>query len=273
MQRKLLFISGLALALIGLGWLGLRIRPAPFPSYARAGDAPETSPIPAGLPAPVERFYRQLYGERMPIIHSAVISGRGTMRPVKGGPTLPMRFRFTHEAGQNYRHYMEATFFGLAIMRANEYFVDGKERMELPWAVAEGPTYDQAGNLGMWGESLSWLPSILLSDPRVRWEPLDDHTAILVVPFGAEEDHFVIRFDPASGMLQLMEAMRYKGETPIKTLWIGETIAWQALGTPTAAARIGTLTWRDEGTPWAVFEVEEIVYNAEVAVTLSAKGP
>jgi hypothetical protein len=273
MQRSLIFITGLALSLAGLGWLGLRVRPAPFPPYAYTGAPLERTPLPAGLPAPVERFYRRLYGEHVPVIRSAVISGRGTMRPVKGGPTLPMRFRFTHEAGQSYRHYIEATFFGLPIMRANEHFVDGKERMELPWATAAGPNYDQAGNLGMWGESISWLPAILLTDSRVRWEPVDDATAILVVPFGEGEDRFVIRFDPASGMLKLMEAMRYKGEAPVKTLWIGEASEWQPIDTPVPAARVGNLTWRDEGTPWAVFIVEELVYNAEVDVSLDARGP
>jgi hypothetical protein len=273
MQRSLIFITGLALSLAGLGWLGLRIRPAPFPAYAHVGAPPETTPLPAGLPAPVERFYRQLYGEQVPVIRSAVISGRGTMRPVNGGPTLPMRFRFTHEAGRNYRHYIEATFFGLPIMRVNEHFVDGKERMELPWATAEGPTYDQAGNLGMWGESISWLPAILLTDPRVRWEPVDATTAILVVPFDDGEERFVIRFDPTSGMLQLMEALRYKGEEPVKTLWIGTAADWQPLGTPAAAARVGSLTWLDEGTPWAHFEVEAIVYNAAVDASLEARGP
>jgi hypothetical protein len=32
-------------------------------------------PLPDGLPAPVERFYRQVYGDDVPRIESAVITG------------------------------------------------------------------------------------------------------------------------------------------------------------------------------------------------------
>jgi len=53
-------------ALIDLGFLvilfvvfGLRAQPGPLPEYTAAPAYPaETAPIPAGLPAPVERFYR-----------------------------------------------------------------------------------------------------------------------------------------------------------------------------------------------------------------------
>jgi hypothetical protein len=64
----------------------------------------ETIPLPGNSPAPVERFYRQLYGQQAPVITSAVLSGRAIMRI--GGITFPTRFRFTHNAGQGYRHYV-----------------------------------------------------------------------------------------------------------------------------------------------------------------------
>jgi membrane protease YdiL (CAAX protease family) len=96
-------------------------------------------PLPGGLPAPVERFYRQIYGENVPVITSAVITTRAKLRlPSKGGITFPARFRFTHDAGKGYRHYIEATFFGLPLMRVNEHYLDGKSRLETPFGVGEG---------------------------------------------------------------------------------------------------------------------------------------
>jgi hypothetical protein len=36
---------------------------------------------------------------------------------------------------------------------------------------------------------------------------------------------------------------------------------------------VGAVTWFDDGTPWAVFNVEEVVYNADVQAYIQAKGP
>lgn len=271
MLRGILIAGGALVAVAGLAWAGLQIAPAPFAPPAPAPAAAGSIPLPAGLPAPVERMYRLTYGERIPVITSAVFSGRGTMRPVPGGPALPMRFRFVHRAGQSYRHYMEATFFGLPILKANEYYVDGKERMELPWAVSEGPNYDQAGNLGMWAE-LSNAPAVFLTTPGVRWEPVDADTAVLVVPFGEQEERFVARFDPDTGRLAVLEVMRYKGDDPHKTLWLARSEGWANLGGSWLAPR-GSATWADDGTPWLVMTIEDAAFNVPVDTSLSAKGP
>lgn len=269
---KLAFILVGVLAVLAIvGWIGLKTQPAPFAAYDRPAAPPETIPLPEGLPAPVERFYRQVYGERVPVIQSAVISGRGEMRPM-GNITFPMRFRFTHEAGQNYRHYIEATFFGLPIMKVNEHFLEGKGRMELPFGVVENNAQvDQGGNLALWAEAI-WLPSLFLTDPRARWEAVDEATAVLYVPFGADEEQFIVRFDPETGLIQLFESMRYKGEnTPQKTLWINESLAWGDLnGTPTLLE--AAVTWLDDGRPWAIFTVEEIIYNSDVKTYIRETG-
>jgi hypothetical protein len=102
-----------------------------------------------------------------------------------------------------YCHYIEATLFGLLLLKVNEYYVHDQERMVFPWGVQEGnPKLDQGGNLGMWAEMLRWLPASLLTDPRVRWEPVDDETALLVVPFKVGQARFVVRFDPTSGQIR-----------------------------------------------------------------------
>jgi hypothetical protein len=158
-------------------------------------------------------------------------------------------------AGQDYRHYIEVTLFGRPVMQVNEYYVNGQERMEMPWGVEEGEKLDQAGNLGMWAESILWLPAILVTDPQVHWEPVDDVTALLVVPFGEAQERFVVRFDPASGGVQYWEAMRYReADATAQVLWINGT-------------------WFDQGRPWVNFAVEDMVYNTSVNVSMAAKGP
>jgi hypothetical protein len=270
-----LTVLGILAALVILVWLGLRIPPAPFAAFAGQAQELAAVPLPAGLPGPVERFYRQLYGESVPVITSAVLSGRGTLRlPSRGGIRFPVRFRITHAAGQGYRHYFEATFFGWPIMRVNEHYLEGRARLALPFGVTEGePKVDQGAALALWAESVAWLPALLVTDPAVRWQAVDAETALLAVPAGAETERFLVRFDPASSQIWLLESMRYKGAAdPAKTLWLNQLMAWQPVaGQPVAAT--AALTWLDEGSPWAVFTVENVVYNADVQETLRATGP
>lgn len=268
-MKIVLTLVGILAVLFLLAWLGLRIKPASFAAFPQQQPQLETVPLPEDLPAPVERFYRQLYGENAPVVTSAVISGRARMRIV--GLTFPARFRFTHQAGQGYRHYIETTFFGFPIMRVNERYLDGHGLMELPFGAFEGPKINQGANLGLWGES-TWFAAFFLTDPRVRWEALDATTALLIVPFEDGKQTFVARFDPESGMLDLLEAMRYKGnEDQTKTLWIPKILEWDTVnGNPTMSKT--SITWFDEGTPWVVFDVDEIVLNVDVGEYIRARG-
>lgn len=196
----------------------------PFPAFAQPEGEHATVPLPKGLPAPVDRFYRTLYGDEIPVITSAVISGRASLR-IMGIP-MQGRFRFTHDAGQGYHHYIETTLFGLPLMQVNEHFLDDRARLELPFGVTENePKVDQAANLSLWAESI-WFPAIFLTDLRVRWEAVDEVTAMLVVPFGNDEERLLVRFDPATGLVQLFEAMRYKAaDSAGKTLWLNQAKA------------------------------------------------
>lgn len=253
---RLWMAAGVLAGLVTFGWVGIHVSPAPFSSVQASSTAQESVPLLAGLPAPVERFYRQRYGDRVPLIQSAVITGRGTMRLAPlFNLTFPARFRFWHDVGRSYRHYIEVTFFGIPLLKVNEYFVDGKERQELPWAVAtDNPKLDQGGNLGMWAEIIQWLPSVLVTDSNVRWEAVDDETALLVVPFGDTEERFVVRFSATTGEITYWEVMRYADGTGEKTLWVNGT-------------------WFDDGKPWFVINEEEILLNVAIDTSVTAKGP
>jgi hypothetical protein len=245
-MKFLSIFLGIIILLAVLVWLGLKLKPAAFAAYPYQQPELETLPLPKNLPMPVEKYFRQRYGDNVPLIKTAVITGRGSMR--MNGIRLPWRFRLTHETGQNYRHYIETTFFGIPLMKVNEYYVDKKERMEMPWGIMENNAkLDQGGLLGMWAESMMWMPAILVTDPQVRWEAVDDESAFLVVPFDGKEERFLVRFSQDSTRIVYWEVMRYRNGDGEKILWINGT-------------------WFDQGSPWAEFNAEDIRFNVPVDV-------
>lgn len=266
-----LTIGGLLALLVFVGWLGFQVQPTPFPAYPQAAGAVETTSLPAGLPAPVERWYRARYGDRIPIVNTVVIDGLARIRPA--GPVwLPARYRFTHDAGHGYRHYIEATWFGMPLLRVNERYVDGRSLMELPWATDQGPKIEQAANLGMWAELSSAAPSVLLTDPRVSWEPVDDKTATLRVPLGDDgaTDAFTVTFGSLATDEPTLRAPRYRAsDSPAKIEWIA---APAPDGSVRGCKAVGSATWADQGTPWAYFGTSTVLLNTDVDAYLRGQG-
>ncbi len=271
-RRTIFFVAGSVVALRLLLWLGLQVRPQPFAPYPQQPGPLETRPLPAGLPAPVERFYRSLYGEEIPVIETVVIQGRGVIKPFLKLP-IPARFVFVHRAGRAYRHYFEAALFGIPLLKVNEGYIDGESFFESPVAKSfDDPKANQGANLALWAEA-AWFPSLWLTDGRARWAPVDEHSALLYVPFEAGEENFLVRFNPQTGLIDSLEAMRYRdlGEGSPKILWMVRTEA----GQPPAEDHPGptfSATWLDQGSPWANFNLEEVIFNTDVSVYLRQKG-
>jgi Family of unknown function (DUF6544) len=271
-MHLILAIGAILLVIIIVLWLGLQVKPVPFKPYPEKTPQLELVPIPEGLPAPVQRFYHTVFGERVPVIDTVVIKGRAVVRPM--GPKMPARFIFVHNAGKDYRHYIEATWFGLPFMKINESYVDGNSHFELPIGTYENdPSITQGAVLGLWAEA-AWFPSIWLTDKRVHWEPVDDRSALLYIPFGDGEENFVVRFDPNTGLLDTMEAMRYRDAGPRaeKILWITQNVTGSNIP-GTKLSNTGSATWYDQGKPWAIFRLEEVNYNVDVTRYIRQPGP
>ncbi len=266
----ILRIALLIIPVFVLIWAGLQIKSTPFPAYPEKDGEIKTIPLPADLPAPVERYYRVVYGENIPVIKSVVITGRASLRPA-GPLMMPSRFRFTHEAGKNYRHYIETTFFTIPFMKVNERYIDGKGRMELPFGTEEGEKLDQAANLGLWAET-AWFPAVFLTTPGVSWLPVDDNTAQLVVPFNNTTDSFIVRFNPDTGFAEYFESMRYHDtKSTGKVLWINHTESTKLVDGK-VQFETGSATWMDDGKPWAYFTMEDMVINSDVSEYVRQKG-
>jgi Family of unknown function (DUF6544) len=135
--------------------------------------------------------------------------------------------------------------------------------MESPFGVVvEGPKTSSAANLGMWAESMA-CPSVFVTDTRVRWEPIDEYSARLVVPSPEGEDGFTVEFDPTSGLITQMRTMRWRGEgDPAKLEWFAVD----------QGGNRGAARWGDDDRSWLVLTTEEIVLNPDVSGYVRGRG-
>lgn len=162
---------------------------------------------------------------------------------------------------------MEITWFGRPVLYGSDTYLAGEGRLDISGLVnvsEAGKKIDQAQNLALWGEALYTTPSALVLDPRVSWEPVDAHTARLVVPFGEDEETLAARFDPDTGLLRSVSGMRYRGQETTKTPWRGEVSEWRTLHGMEVPHRVAGV-WEDEREPYAIFEVEGAEYNVDVS--------
>ncbi len=59
--KVLSMLGSLLVAVTGLGWVGVHVEPASFPSVTRSLSPPQMIPLPADLPAPVALLSRDLW--------------------------------------------------------------------------------------------------------------------------------------------------------------------------------------------------------------------
>ena len=243
------------------GWLGLRVKPAPFPPHPERTPELSTAELPSVLPEPVRRHFRATLGRQVPKIETAVVWGRAHFKV--GALWTRMRFKSYNVAGREFRRDMEITWFGVPVLRGSDAYLGGEGSLKITGLLntsSGGGNFDQGQNLAMWAEAPFTTPSVLVLDPRACWEPIDAHTARLVVPFGEQEEALSAEFDPESGLMRRMSGMRYRNHEQTKTPWRGELSDWRTLHGIKVPHR-NMAIWEDQGEPYGIFEIEGAEYN------------
>ena len=62
-----------------------------------------------------------------------------------------------------------------------------------------------------------------------------------------------------------------------KILWLNQSVKWGTLDSPSPIggrpfSTVGAVIWMDDGKPWAVLTVEDVVYNVDVKDYIRARG-
>lgn len=262
-NKALLGLAGGLVALGGLGWLGLQIPPKSFTPPAIATPNLGTVAVPADLPAPVRRYFLTAFGEEVPRVASMAAWGRAR---ANFGLWMPLRFRLYHRPGYDFRREMEVTWFGLPILQALDQYING-QGMTGPVGHAEtGPEVDQGSNMILWAEATLY-PSLLLTDPRIRWEAIDETSARLLFPFGDQEDELIFHFDPQTGLVTRTSALRYQGTTGQKVPWSAEIQAWQTVNGMKLPLRVA-VAWANQSGPWSYWDFEHVLWNVDISQQL-----
>lgn len=264
--KVIMWVLGGLVALAGIGWVGLLIPPRSVqPTMGEAEDR-GTVALPADLPAPVRRYFQVAFGEQIPRIESMAAWGRAR---ANFGVWMPLRFQLYHRPGYAFQRDMEITWFGWPVLRAKDQYLDGKGKTGPVGNLATGPKVDQGANLILWAEA-AFYPSLLLTDPRIRWEALDETSARLHFPFGDQQDEVTFHFDPQSGLITRITALRYRDEAGEKLPWVAEMLAWQTVNGMKLPSRVA-ITWEDQGRPWSYWDFEGVAWNVDIAPWLEGE--
>jgi hypothetical protein len=266
-SKVMIGIASGTVVLAGLGWAGLQMSPWNLPSPVDEPRDFGTVKPPDDLPTPVRRYYQAALGEQIPRVESLVVCGRGR---VNFGLWLTLRYRLVHRPGYAFERYMEITWFGLPVLKAIDRYVDGVGMTGPLGHAATGSAVDQGANMILWAEA-PLMPSLWITDRRIRWEAVDDTTARLIFPFGDEEDELTVHFDPESGLISHMTALRYRDERNGKIPWRVDFTSWQTINGVKLPARIA-VTWEDQGKPWSYWDFEDICWNVDISKTLPPPG-
>ena len=213
------------------------------------------------LPAPVARFVRISSSGAPGHLDTVVIEARAAMRR-PSMPTIPLRMRLSHRLGEAFVHEIRIGGDHFSFDFGLDAYVDGRGLMKIGPSVQRGAHFDQGALIAMWGEILVF-PAAWLHHPTIRWEPLGDDVALLVVAGPEGDIPITVTFDSTTGCPATLEVERYKG-TGAKIPWFGVWSDWFRTEDGLLVPRRMEVRWSDEARPWLDIETISVHPNAPV---------
>jgi hypothetical protein len=218
------------------------------------------------LPPPVERFRTFALRDGPARVETLRIETSAWMRR-PGMPRIPLSIRMWHRVGRAFVHDIRIGRNPLAVQLGLDAYVDGRGLMRVGSSTNVGPHFDQGALIALWAEALCF-PSAWEVREDVRWEPVDDRTARLVVPGPEGEIPITVGFDPGSTCPISCAADRYKATGP-KVGWVCSFHGWRRWPGGVLAPSRFRAQWADEPFPWIDIRTTDVRTNVPVEASLA----
>lgn len=189
------------------------------------------------LPVPVQRFFRTVLTDGMPVVASLRLEHRGMFNVAREGadrwvtftskqhvttwrpgfvwnarmavaPGMAVRVHDAYIAGEGRLHASVLGLISLTDQRSSNPAPGGLPHGEFMRYVAEAP----------------WYPTAMLPREGARWTAVDDHSAMLAMTDNAIDVSLLVGFDPVTGLIHSVRAEargRSVGKNVLMTPWEG----------------------------------------------------
>jgi hypothetical protein len=209
----------------------------------------------------VERFRRLAGDAPSGPIRTVTIETAGWMRR-PALPPIPLEIRMAHRLGHDFMHDIRIGRGRVSVRLGLDAYVDGHGLMQVGPSLHAGVTFDQGALIALWCEALGF-PDAWASREDMRWEPLDEDAARLVVAGPTGEIPIDVDFDPATGCPTACTAERYKGAGPM-IRWVARLEGWTRFHHGALAPARFSAHWTDEPRPWLELRTSSVTVNAPV---------
>jgi len=215
----------------------------------------------AGLPAPVQKYFRHVLKEGQPYISYVRLRHKGQFR-------RSLKNDWSDIEGEEYFTTEKPGFIWkgrTSFFSAIDKYVKGKGQLKvrilslIRILKGEGAVYDKA-ELQRWLAESVWFPTNLLPDERIKWDPIDSKRALLTFCYDHIQIFFIVRFNDKGEIVEF-ETKRYKDPEHQET-WIGHVEGYREHNGMLIPARISA-KWRlkEYDFCYAQFELTAIEYN------------
>lgn len=215
----------------------------------------------AGLPEPVQRYFKLVLKEGQPYINYARIIHDGQFKTGFDKDWVNIN-------GEQYATTETPGFIWkgtTSMFTARDMFIADKGRLVVSLfslynvVDAKGEQYDQGELLRWLGESILY-PTNLLPDERLQWIPIDSQTAKLTFNYHQLSLFFIITFNE-TGEITQMETKRYMDDKNLET-WVIKCMDYKEMNDVVIPLAFEVLWRLQKGDfSYAKFNLKKVEYN------------